>query len=153
VKKLGRPLVAFLAGAAMVLAFAPFEVLPVALLALATLAHLWITARSPRAAAWTGFLFGMGMFLAGVSWVFVSLHRFGAMPAPLAGVATVGFCVILSAYPAMAGYVQAKLRAGPAVRATISSASDSGVAPSCRRARFCRNVTAITITSKLATKN
>jgi apolipoprotein N-acyltransferase len=119
VKKLGRPLVAFLAGAAMVLAFAPFEVLPVALLALATLAHLWITARSPRAAAWTGFLFGMGMFLAGVSWVFVSLHRFGAMPAPLAGVATVGFCVILSAYPAMAGYVQAKLRAGPAVRATL----------------------------------
>jgi len=103
----------------MVLAFAPFEIVPVALLALAALIHLWVTAASPRAAAWAGFLFGMGMFLAGVSWVYISLHRFGAMPAPLAAIATLGFCVVLSAYPAMAGYVQARLRAGPAVRATL----------------------------------
>ncbi len=103
----------------MVLAFAPFEALPVALVALAALTHLWITAKSPRAAAWIGFVFGMGMFLAGVSWVYISLHRFGAMAAPLAGVATLGFCVVLSAYPALAGYVQAKLRAGTAVRAAL----------------------------------
>ena len=112
-------MVAFLAGAAMVLAFAPFEVLPVALLSLAALTHLWVTAKSPRAAAGTGFLFGMGMFLAGVSWVYISLHRFGAMPAPLAALATFGFCVVLAAYPALAGYVQAKLRAGPALRASL----------------------------------
>jgi apolipoprotein N-acyltransferase len=119
VKRLGRPVVAFLAGAAMVLAFAPFEVLPVALLALAALTHLWVTAAGPRAAAWTGFLFGMGMFLASVSWVYISLHRFGAMPAPLAALATLGFCVVLSAYPALAGYVQARLRARPPLRAAL----------------------------------
>ncbi len=116
---LGRPLVAFLAGAAMVLAFAPFELLPVALVALAVLAHLWITAARPRDAAASGFLFGMGMFLAGVSWVYISLHRFGAMPAPLAATATLGFCVVLAAFPALAGYAQARTRTGPAVRATL----------------------------------
>jgi apolipoprotein N-acyltransferase len=108
-----------LAGAAMVLGFAPFEFLPAALVALAVLVHLWVTARHARAAAWDGFLFGMGMFLGGVSWVYISLHRFGAMPAPLAAIATLGFCVVLSAYPALAGYVQARIRARPATRAAL----------------------------------
>jgi apolipoprotein N-acyltransferase len=112
--------VAFVAGAAMVLAFAPFEFAPAALLALAVLTHLWVTARSAPAAAALGFLFGLGMFLAGVSWVYVSLHRFGAMPAPLAALATLGFCVVLALYPALAGYAQAKLRAAPALRAALA---------------------------------
>ena len=111
-----RPLVAFLAGAAMVLAYAPFEWFPLALAALAVLIHLWLAAPGPRAAAWTGFLFGMGMFLAGVSWVYISLHRFGAMPAPLAAFATFAFCVVLSAYLSLAGALQAKFRTPPAVR-------------------------------------
>lgn len=114
-----RLLVAFLAGAAMVLAYAPFGLLPVALVALAILAHLWITARSARAAAGVGFLFGLGLFLAGVSWVYISLHRFGAMPAPLAALATLAFCAILALYPALAGWAQAKLRAPPALRAAL----------------------------------
>ena len=114
-----RPLVALLAGAAMVLAFSPFDLLPLALVALAVLAHLWITARSARAAAGLGFVFGLGMFLAGVSWVYVSLHRFGAMPAPLAALATLGLCALLALYPALAGYAQAKLRAPPALRAAL----------------------------------
>jgi apolipoprotein N-acyltransferase len=114
-----RPLVAFLAGAAMVLAYAPFDLLPLALVALAVLTHLWLTARSARAAAGLGFVFGLGMFLAGVSWVYVSLHRFGAMPAPLAALATLGLCALLALYPALAGYAQAKLRAPPALRAAL----------------------------------
>ena len=104
----------------MVFAFAPFEFLAVALLSLAGLTHLWITARTPRAAAWTGFLFGMGMFLGGVSWVYISLHRFGAMPAPLAAIATLGFCAILSLYPAVAGYVQARIGGPVALRAALA---------------------------------
>jgi len=103
----------------MVLAYSPFDLLPLALVALAVLAHLWITARSARAAAWLGFLFGLGMFLAGVSWVYVSLNRFGALPAPLAALATLGFCALLALYPALAGAAQAKLRAPPALRAAL----------------------------------
>jgi apolipoprotein N-acyltransferase len=51
----------------------------------------------------TGFSFGMGMFLAGVSWVYVSLHFYGGMAMPVAAFATLLFCVILACYPAMAG--------------------------------------------------
>jgi apolipoprotein N-acyltransferase len=114
-----RLLVAFLAGAAMVPAFAPLEWFPLALAALAVLTHLWLAAAGPRAAAALGFAFGMGLFLAGVSWVYISLHRYGAMPAPLAAVATLGFCAILAAYPALAGALQARIAAPPALRAAL----------------------------------
>ena len=114
-----RPFVAFLAGAAMVPANAPLEWFPLALAALAVLIHLWLAAPGPRAAAWTGFLFGMGMFLAGVSWVYISLHRFGAMPAPIAAFATFAFCVVLAAYLALAGALLARVRAPPVVRAAL----------------------------------
>jgi apolipoprotein N-acyltransferase len=103
----------------MVPAFAPLEWFPLALAALGLLTHLWLAAPGPRAAAALGFAFGMGMFLAGVSWVYISLHRYGAMPAALAAIATLGFCAILSAYPALAGALQAKLHAPRAVRAAL----------------------------------
>ena len=35
-----------------------------------------------RAAA-LGFAFGMGWFVAGICWLFISMHRYGGMPAPL----------------------------------------------------------------------
>jgi apolipoprotein N-acyltransferase len=97
-------LLAALAGAATVLGFAPFDFsfLPIATLALLTV--LWRRSHSRRHAALIGFLFGLGFFLAGVSWVYVSLHDFGAMPALLAGVLTLLFCCILAFYPAAIGY-------------------------------------------------
>ena len=51
-----------------------------------------------------------GLFLVGVSWVYVSLHDFGGMPAPLAAFATLLFCLYPRAVPAAVGYVQARLR-------------------------------------------
>jgi apolipoprotein N-acyltransferase len=114
-----RPLVAFLAGAAMVPAYAPVEWFPLALAALAVLIHLWLGAQGPRAAAWAGFWFGMGMYLAGVSWVYISMHRFGAMAAPLAAFATLALCAVLALYLALAGALQARFRAPPAVRAAL----------------------------------
>jgi apolipoprotein N-acyltransferase len=103
----------------MVPAFAPAEWFPLALAALAVLVQLWLAAPGARAAAALGFAFGMGMFLVGVSWVYISLHRYGAMPAPLAAIATLGFCAILAAYPALAGALQAKFRVPQAVRAAL----------------------------------
>jgi apolipoprotein N-acyltransferase len=100
---------AFLAGAAAVLGFSPLDFFPATLLALAVLVHLWMRAPSPRAAFLAGFLFGLGMLLAGVSWVYVSLNRFGGMPGPLAAFATLGFCAFLALFPAAAGWAQAKL--------------------------------------------
>lgn len=106
---------ALLAGAAAVLGFSPLDLFPATLAALAVLVHLWVRAGTPRAALLAGWLFGLGFFLAGVSWVYVSLQRFGGMPVPLAAIATLGFCAFLALFPAAAGWAQARL-APPAWR-------------------------------------
>jgi apolipoprotein N-acyltransferase len=64
---------------------------------------------TPRRAAASGLAFGLGLFLAGVSWVYVSMQQFGAIPAPLAAIATFVFCAFLALFPALAGYLQAQL--------------------------------------------
>jgi len=114
-----RAVLAALAGATAVGGFAPLGQPLLALAACVLLVHLWQVAPSPRTAFGVGFWFGLGLFGAGVSWVFVSLHRFGGMPAPLAGIATLGFCAYLALYPACAGWLQARAP-GPAwVRAAL----------------------------------
>ena len=99
---LGIPLVA---GASCVFAFAPFYLWPVTIAALAALFFVWRGSGSPRQAALSGFTFGLGYFLAGVSWVYVSLHDFGSMPAILAAAATFLFCAWLAVFPAAAGWI------------------------------------------------
>jgi apolipoprotein N-acyltransferase len=100
---------ALLLGAASVLGFAPFLLFPIPIIALALLVRLWQGA-TPRMAALQGYVFGAGLFLAGVSWVYVSMHVFGGMPLLLAGLAAVLFCCVLALFPALAGYVFARLR-------------------------------------------
>ena len=107
-----------LAGAATVLAFAPFGLHPLAFLSFAVLAHLWMHA-PPQRCAWHGFWFGLGLFGVGVSWVYVSLHYFGGMPAPVAGFASSAFCAFLALFPAAAGWLQARVPAPQAVRACL----------------------------------
>ena len=103
-------MIALVAGAAAVAGFSPIDLFPVTLIALVLLVHQWMRASSPRAAFISGYLFGLGFFLAGVSWVYISLSRFGGMPAPVAAFATFGFCAFLALFPALAGWLQAKLR-------------------------------------------
>ena len=98
------------AGALTVAAFAPLGLWPVPFFTLAGLLFLWQRAAVPAQAFWRGFAFGAGLFGAGVSWVYVSLHDFGTMPAPLAALATFLFCVILSLYPAAVGWCVARVR-------------------------------------------
>lgn len=111
-------MIAFLAGAASVFAFAPFGLEPLAFLTLALLIHFWIDA-PPRRCAWLGFWFGLGLFGAGVSWVYVSLSRFGGMPPVLAGIATALFCAFLALFPAAAGWMQARMPAPAGIRACL----------------------------------
>jgi apolipoprotein N-acyltransferase len=106
---------AVLLGAATVLAFAPFGFFSLAIVAPALLMLSW-RAATPKQAALTGFLFGMGLFGFGVSWVYVSLHNYGEMPAPLAALATFLFCAVLACFPALVGFVQAKFALPPLAR-------------------------------------
>src|SRR5512139_293068 len=93
---------ALTAGAAHALSFAPFNLPWLQLLALAALFGLTTRAGTWRLAALLGFAFGLGWFGVGVSWVYVSMHVYGLMPAPLAAVATLAFCAFLALYPALA---------------------------------------------------
>ena len=97
-------IIAFILGALTVAGFAPFSLFPVPVLTLAVLLRLWQRAATRGAAAVIGFAYGLGLFLAGASWVYVSLHDFGAMPAPLAALATLLFCAVLAVFPALVGY-------------------------------------------------
>lgn len=112
---LKKRIAAFLLGALCVAGFAPFHLFFLPILAIAGLIHLW----SEKDAAWTGFFFGMGLFLFGVSWVYVSLHDFGGMPLPVAVLATFLFCAFLSLYPALAGFLQARIKTSPALKSVL----------------------------------
>ena len=100
------------------LAFAPVGFFPLAVLTFAVLAGFW-TGATPRRAFWSGYAFGLGLFGAGVSWVYVSLHTFGDMPLPLAALATFLFCAFLALFPAAAGWLQARFPASAAARACL----------------------------------
>ena len=108
----------FFAGALTVAAFAPVGFYPLALLTFAVLVHLWVDA-TPRRAFAAGYWFGLGLFGAGVSWVYVSMHNFGGMPLPLAALASFLFCAFLALFPALAGWLQARIPAHAAVRAAL----------------------------------
>ncbi len=105
-------LFALVLGALTVLGFAPFHLFPLPFLSLGLLFLLWRRAESPRRAAWLGFLWGLGFFLVGVSWVYISMHDFGGMPAVVAALATLLFCAYLALYPALAGWLFARLKSG-----------------------------------------
>jgi apolipoprotein N-acyltransferase len=64
-----------------------------------------LIARSPtvKRGALIGFIFGLAYFLAGVSWVRVSMNEFGGMPLPLAWFSAFLFCAFLALYPMLAG--------------------------------------------------
>ena len=111
-------MIAFVAGAATVLAFAPVGAFPLALATLAVLAHLWAAA-TPRRCFQAGFWFGLGLFGAGVSWIYVSMTQFGGMRPAIAAAATAFFCAFLALFPAAAGWLQARVPGGPALRALL----------------------------------
>jgi len=107
---------ALLAGLCCMFGFAPFGIFPIPLLALAVLFTLWLRASTARAAAWLGLVFGLGLFCAGVAWIYVALHDYGDMPMLLALLGTLLFCAVLALFPAFAGYMQARLAVSAALR-------------------------------------
>ena len=76
---------AALLGVAGVLSFAPFGLFWLAPLIWLGFFQLLRQTTSVRQATLRGLAFGLGFFLTGVSWVYVSLSVFGGMPWWLAG--------------------------------------------------------------------
>lgn len=97
-------LLLLLAGALQPLAFAPFGWYPITILALLPLFGLWRDA-APRRAALYGLVYGLGMFGAGISWVYVAIHDFGHSGVLVAALLTLLFVLAASLYPALVGYL------------------------------------------------
>ncbi len=99
-------LVAAVLGAANTLSFAPTPHGGWLELVIFTLFFAWLTRTSGwKSAALTGWAFGFGNFVTGVWWLYVSMHDYGGMAAPLAAAAVALFCMYLAIYPALAGIV------------------------------------------------
>lgn len=101
-------LLALAAGLIAPLAFAPFDWPYLAILSLSLLFLGWRNATPGRAAA-RGYLFGLGQFGFGVSWVYLSMHDYGGASVPEAGFLTAVFVLFLALYPALTGYLAVRL--------------------------------------------
>jgi len=95
------------AGACLPLAFAPFGVSSLAVISPAVLWLLWDRVPA-RQAAWLGFCWGAGAFLAGTYWLYISIHIFGQAPAPLAIVLMLALVAIMAGYTALLGFLHAR---------------------------------------------
>lgn len=99
---------AALAGAALPLAFAPFDWAWLAVLSPAVLFAL-AAALPRRAALASAYWFGVGYFGVGVSWVYVSISRYGNGPV-VASIATAAFVALLALFPWLVVYLVRRLR-------------------------------------------
>ncbi len=96
-------------GLVLPLSFAPTEWWQAAVVCLAVLYFL-IQGLTPRQAAFTGWLFGVGYFGIGVHWIYFSLHLFGAAIAPLAALITMVFVLVMTVFPALCCGLWARFR-------------------------------------------
>jgi apolipoprotein N-acyltransferase len=94
-----RPLLVLIlapfAGALVTLSLAPFGIWPAGILSCVIYAYLLCTC-SANQALWRGWLYGLGMFGTGVSWVYVSINVHGHASVPLAVFLTALFCAGLA---------------------------------------------------------
>jgi len=100
---------ALLAGAAQALSFAPFELWWLEVLAVGGLVALIANAR-PGTAGLRGWAFGFGWLTTGLWWLYISLHRYGNLPAWLSVIAVVALAALLSLYYALAAALWARTR-------------------------------------------
>ncbi|MDO9048879.1 MAG: apolipoprotein N-acyltransferase [Methylobacter sp.] len=96
-----------IAGVLLTLSFAPFDYSCLGPVALAFLFACWQNSSAKRAAI-RGYLFGLGAFGSGVSWVYISMHDFGGAGVLEASLLTGLFSAFWALFPALAGYLSVK---------------------------------------------
>ncbi|WP_312144069.1 MULTISPECIES: apolipoprotein N-acyltransferase [Stutzerimonas stutzeri subgroup] len=101
-------LLALVAGTLTTLSLAPFDIWPLALLSVALL-YVGLRETAAKQAAQRGWCYGFGLFASGVSWVYVSIHDFGAASPALAGLLTLGFVAGLALFFALLGWLWVRL--------------------------------------------
>jgi apolipoprotein N-acyltransferase len=94
--KIARLLIAALIGSTTALAFAPYNIWPIAIISPAIL-MLLLHQQKTKQAALIGFMWGFGFFSVGISWVHVSIDTFGGMPK----IASMTLMALLASYLAL----------------------------------------------------
>ena len=103
-------LIAIVAGACLTLAFAPFRIWPISFLSLLSLIWLFAKQKQPKSSFYLGFAFGIGLFSSSVSWVFISIYRYGGTSISLALFITSLFILFLSVFPGINLYLLKKFK-------------------------------------------
>jgi apolipoprotein N-acyltransferase len=100
--------IALLAGMALPLAFSPFHLYPIAVISIFLMFLTWqgVTANQ---AALRGYIFGLGFFGVGISWVYVAIHDFGGSGVLLATLLTAIFVAFLALFVAAISWVSKRL--------------------------------------------
>jgi len=100
-------LLAIVAGAALPLAFAPFEWFFVAPLSYAVLLYVWTDA-APRRAFGLGLAYGCASFGLGTYWTYIAVRVIGQAPMFVGVTLTAGLVLVLAAFIAVAGLAAAR---------------------------------------------
>ena len=106
-----RLLIALAGGAALPFALAPFDLWPLALVAVAALSWSLEGTVSYRTAFVRGWLFGVGKYGVGASWIYVSIHVHGSAPPLLAAFLVVIFVAGLALFSGVLAVCVVRLRA------------------------------------------
>lgn len=104
-------LIAFLIGAATTLVFAPAEWSVLAPLLMLPLLFIGLTT-SPKDAAAHYFWFGLGLFLTGTYWIYISVHIYGSADLWIAMLLMVGLSLIMAMFLWIAGWLTGRLCQG-----------------------------------------
>jgi apolipoprotein N-acyltransferase len=93
------------AGIVHTFSFAPHNLWWLQFFTFAALFLLTLHAPHIKDAALIGFAFGLGHFLTGVSWLYISLHVYGLMAAPLAAFGVFALACYMAVYPMLAAVI------------------------------------------------
>ena len=97
-----------IAGIILTLAFAPFNYSYLAVVSLVIVFLSWLDC-TPARALFRGYLFGLGLFGSGISWVYISIHDYGGAPAVGAVLLTLLIVFFWALFPALTAYLCVKI--------------------------------------------
>lgn len=93
------------------------------IVSLAVLARLLQTAGRPAQAAGRAMVFATGWLVATFWWLFISMHVYGGLPAPLAALAVLALAAFLGSYYAIAAWGHHRLRPAGTAGAALAFAA------------------------------
>ncbi|MCY3837949.1 MAG: apolipoprotein N-acyltransferase, partial [Gammaproteobacteria bacterium] len=108
-RRYALPLAALAAGGVLPLALAPFGVWPLLLVSVGTLFWMLRRTETGKGAFWRGWLYGVGKYGVGASWVYVSIHVYGPTAPWLAALLVALFVAGMAVFNGVFGWAFQRL--------------------------------------------